>query len=232
MGVALIGFAAAAAATVVLDPGHGGEARGVVRAGVEEAEVALSIALQTASELERAGLSVLLTRRTDAGLGLGERLAIAHRARADLFVSIHVNSSPRAGRRGVETYVASALGSDDGALVAREEGAVPDRPPASTGLESVVSELRADGARRIAARAAARIQARLARVDGLGPNRGLRQAPFTVLQRAEVPSVLVELGFMTNAEQRAFLASSRGKRAIASALARGIVDASSSPGVP
>jgi N-acetylmuramoyl-L-alanine amidase len=113
--------------TVVLDPGHGGDQEGAISpAGVKEKDLALDIARRIAARLKRGGAKVILTRSGDIGVPLANRAAIATAIRADLFVSVHLNSMPtaeqRRSSRGVETYFLSADASDKhaSAVAARE----------------------------------------------------------------------------------------------------------------
>lgn len=217
----------AIAATVVLDPGHGGDEDGATgAAGVIEKEVALAVAREAAATLRDRGVRVVLTRSADVTISLSERLDRANRLEADAFVSIHLNSSPVPGRRGVETYVASVDAIEDEdvrALVAREESALPREDAARAPLESVLEDLDRQAAHRRSAELADEIQSELSRVEPLGPSRGLRQAPFLVLERARVPAVLVEVGYVTNGEQARYLTTSAGRGASARALAEGIL---------
>jgi len=214
-------------ATIVLDPGHGGAERGAVGpGGAAEADVVLAIARRTRRELAERGVRAILTRTGDENPTLAERIGRAHRIEANAFVSIHLNSSKVSGRRGVETYVASVLGGgvDSDALVAREEaGRVVERETRGPPLRRILDDLDAQAAHRQSAALAASIQESLATVDGLAPNRGLRQAPFFVLEQAQVPAVLVEAGYVTHEEQSRFLASRAGRAAVADRLAEGIL---------
>lgn len=222
---ALLGLAVAA--TVVLDPGHGGEETGAIGPGrIVEKDVALAIAGAVRARLDERGVRVHLTRSTDTAISLGDRIARAHRLDADAFVSIHLNSSPVRGRRGVETYVASvdAIEDDDvAALVAREEASSEPEAAVLAPLESILDDLDQQAAHRRSAALAAEIQDELAEVDELGPSRGLRQAPFFVLERARVPAVLVEVGYTTHPEQATYLATPAGRQAAGRAIAEGIL---------
>ena len=189
-----------AAPLVVLDPGHGGDHRGAVTAhGAFEKDVVLSVALHARRELEKRGVRVLMTRDADRTIELSDRIRIANEAGASVFVSIHANSSPLRPRRGVETYVLSPRSSDDTAhalaLLENDDGS-RDRPemgdvtgggvsmrPASD-LDLILDDLTLSVAHEGSAGLAKSIQDRLGRHPGLGPNRGLRQAPFRVLRGA------------------------------------------------
>ncbi len=215
------------AATVVLDPGHGGVEDGArTAAGAKEKNVALAISRRAAERLRERGVTVVLTRRSDVTTPLSDRLAVAHRTNAAAFVSIHLNASGSPGRRGVETYVASVLSStrEASALVSREEaGLDAPRPASADPLETIIDDLENQAAHRRSADLAAAIQAELGQLEPLGPSRGLRQAPFYLLQNARVPSVLVEAGYASHAEQGRYLSSATGQQQIGDRLAAGIL---------
>jgi len=209
-----------AAPLVVLDPGHGGQADGVTEGRLREAEIALDVAQNAARALQARGIPVRMTRNRDVDLDLGARVRQA--AGASAFVSLHVNSAPGTRRRGTETYVAAIEGVEAAALAPNEGGDTVDTGPEAPGVPGILSDLRRRGARRRAADLAARVQARVAAVPGMGPNRGVRQAPFAVVQNAKVPAILVEMGFMTHPKQRRRLADPVHRQALGIALAEGI----------
>ncbi len=209
-----------AAPLVVLDPGHGGAADGIERGGVREADVALDVAKRAARALRARGIQVRLTRSDDSDLDLGARIGKA--AGASAFVSLHVNGAPGTRRRGTETYVAAIEGVEAATVAPREGSSTIDDGPNAPGVRGILSDLRRRGARRRAADLAAAVQAEVAAVPGMGPDRGVRQAPFAVVQNASVPAVLVEMGFMTHDEQRRRLADPAHREALGAALAEGI----------
>ena len=214
---------------IVLDPGHGGEDTGAVVSGsIRESEVVLAVTLKTRDILkERAPeLPVLLTRESDEFVALQGRMSLANQQRARLFVSIHANAAQRAGARGVETYLLSPEASDDEsrkiALIENAalkfEGASPDDPL----LITLLSLASADQIRQ-SEEFAGITQTRLA--DDLKTmNRGIKQAPFFVLSRAQMPAILVEIGFVTNPRERDRLLSPEYQEQIASALASAIIE--------
>lgn len=213
-------------AVVVLDAGHGGSEAGTERYGHQEKAITLGIARSAAAALRAQGHVVVLTRKDDRILSLERRVELAHRSQADAFVSIHVNASPARSRRGTETYVASVWSNELAeSLVAREESqawAASPEPSLAPGADGIVADLSRQGAHRAAARLAAAVQAAVSALDGAGPGRGLRQAPFYVLRKARVPAILLEAGYLSHPEQAAFLASDAGQEAVGQAVARGI----------
>ncbi len=205
---------------IVIDPGHGGHDPGALGAGVSEAEVVLDVALRLEKLLKEAGITVVLTRRSDEYVPLEERPAIARREQADLFLSIHANASRVKSVRGVETYFLN-LSTDPAAeeVAARENAAtshtinnLPDILKAIT-LNNKLDESRAF---------AGLIQKAMARQLS-GANSGLKdlgvkQAPFVVLIGAEMPSVLVEIAFITNPQEGKLLKNGAYRQRIAQAL--------------
>lgn len=221
-------IAEAASPLVVLDPGHGGEESGTRSAsGTEEKALALAMAARVRAYLTRAGLRVKLTRSDDRTLSLGYRPELAHRLGADVFVSIHLNHASDPERRGWETYVLSAEASDalTRQLLSREEGAAPAPagPASGTDLDLILGDLHRTAAQADSARLAHLIQTEAGKDPSLGPSRGLRQAPFTVLAGARIPAVLVEAGYLSNEVQAKYFEGRRGQRAVARAIAAGIL---------
>lgn len=219
---------AAAAPVVVLDPGHGGAQGGTkTKDGVFEKTIVLRIAEHAKAALEAKGVRCVLTRPSDRTLGLDERAERARAEGAKVFVSIHNNWAPVPERRGVETYILSAHASDEvaEALLHAEESAEPDAEPEAVGsdLDFILGDLDRASAHEDSAHLAKRVQDHLGKVRGLGPSRGLRQAPFRVLKGATMAAVLVEVGYLSHAAQGRLLASKRGQRAAGKALARGIL---------
>lgn len=218
------------ARTIVIDPGHGGERTGAIGpGGKREKDVALAISLALASRLEERGHRVILTRREDVALDLDARVALANEKKADLFLSIHANSMPtaeaRARTHGVETYFLSAQASDDAAAaLAHQEnadaGSGPEAAPADP-LGEILADLARSEAHVHSSRLAYEIQESLA--VGIGArNRGVKQAPFVVLQGATMPAVLVEVGYLSHPREGRRLADPGHQARIADALALGI----------
>jgi N-acetylmuramoyl-L-alanine amidase len=218
------------ALVAVLDPGHGGEKEGAVGpGGAREKDVTLQIARRLKARLERLGVKVLLTRTGDATVPLANRAAFANAERADLFVSIHLNSMPAGARgrsRGVETYFLSADASDASATavaarenadrLAGEPGPDPEDPVAGIlgSLEDAANL--AESSRLAYAVHEQTVQAASAE------DRGVKQAPFYVLAGARMPAVLVEVGFLSHPEEGARLRTPAHQDRIAQGIAEGI----------
>jgi N-acetylmuramoyl-L-alanine amidase len=227
--------------TIVIDPGHGGTETGAVGpSGVLEKELTLLLAQTLAARLQgRMPVRVLLTRYEDANLPHDNRTAIANQNKADLFVSIHLNSSLGAGANGAETYFLSSRATDP--LAARSAaaenlaasptpsptpGAVPSgetapRDPAEDDLQLILWDLAQAHHLSESQRFAGLIQAELNQALQL-KNRGVKQAPFRVLMGAAMPAVLVELGFLSNPDEEKKLQDPAYRAELAEALVRAI----------
>lgn len=213
-------------AVIVLDPGHGGEDSGAMGPrGVEEKNVTLALAKRLAAVLkEKTGATVLLTRTEDVFVPLRERTAFANRNNADIFVSIHANSTGSKGVAGVETFFLSYDPTDeDSRKLAAIENA-PAQASAAGGLPDELQEILVDlthsAAHHESSALAEALQASLALTGG--GDRGVKQAPFTVLSGANMPAVLVEVGFLSNPDEAKRLTAETGQAKIADSILKGI----------
>ena len=213
--------------SVVIDPGHGGDNTGAKGpGGILEKNLTLQVAKRLARMLrEEIGCRVVLTRETDHALSLPERTAIANRERADLFVSIHANASPSRGASGYETFVLSATATDaESKRIADEENAAGSEG-AGAAAAGFLDRMLQDLARAESMEESARFASLVQRfMDGAidSENRGVKQAPFWVLAGAEMPAVLVEIGFITNPSEAARLESPATQERIARSLASAV----------
>jgi N-acetylmuramoyl-L-alanine amidase len=211
---------------VVVDPGHGGADPGAIGpGGTREKDVALGIARELAALLaEHPRIRVVLTRDRDTLVALADRPRIANAAGGDLFISIHANAlGRRSNVSGFETYFLAVAKTEDEARVAQMENAAArfERGAPAGVLDPVTFMLRdlVQNAYLIESlRWAETIQAELERALD-APNRGVKQAGFYVLVGANMPAVLVEVGYLTNPREEAVLRSSRHQRRVARALA-------------
>lgn len=211
---------------IVIDPGHGGVETGAIGpTGLREKEVALDLARRLQRRLQRDHtLTVVLTRDEDRLIGLDERTAIANYNRADLFLSIHLNASPRSTATGAETYFLSNDATDDDArtLAALENGAAGvrldpvDKAP-DHNLDLVLWDLAQNQYLAESSLLAERVQWHLNALTGTR-NRGVRQAPFRVLMGATMPAVLVEAGFVSNIEEEERFRSMEYRSRVAEAI--------------
>jgi N-acetylmuramoyl-L-alanine amidase len=206
---------------IVIDPGHGGQDPGAQAKGLKEADLTLDIALRLEKLLaQEPGLEVVLTRRNDAYISLEERTAIANREGADLFLSIHANTSRSTTARGIETYYLSFAGTPDAEAVAARENAshagemhkLPDI------IRAITLNNKLDESRDLAGMVQEALVTRLRRSNNNVMNRGVKKAPFVVLIGAEMPSVLAEVSFMTNRQELQLMKTSVYKQRIAEAL--------------
>jgi N-acetylmuramoyl-L-alanine amidase len=212
--------------TIVIDPGHGGAdvgARGP--AGSSEKTIALSVARRLKASLEaRLGVRVILTRDGDTAVGLDERAAVANNNKADLFISLHANASVRAAVRGAEVFFLSL--EDYGDEAVRAASAPREALPVFGGgaRDIEVVPWRMAQARHIerSRTFAQLIETALRSRVPLSP-RAVVQAPLRVLVGANMPAVLVEMGFITNPEQEAQLLSDGHQSEIVQALAEAVV---------
>jgi len=211
---------------VVLDPGHGGQDHGTTGTkGLREKDLVLDVALRLAKLVrEEMGSEVVLTREDDTFIPLEERTAIANRHRADLFLSIHANSSPYKLAYGPETFFLNFTTSRESMDVAMRENATAQRSVGE--LQDIVRKITLKDKRDESEDFASKIQSALfatqRRAGIKARNRGVKSAPFVVLVGAEMPSVLVEIGFLSNPAEEAKLKTSEYRDQIAQSLLRGL----------
>lgn len=211
---------------IVIDAGHGGKDPGAHGSGgLREKDVVLRIALALRERLKRSGLSVSMTREGDEFVSLDERTQFANRWHGDLFVSIHANASPRSRANGVETYLLDTRYDRNTARVAaRENGTTV---AALSELQRILASLRLSYSERYAAPLAANVHAQLLRSlrGEYGETRdlGVKRGPFVVLFQANMPAILVEVGFLTNRSEARRLRSRNFPKTVAAGIAKGIL---------
>jgi N-acetylmuramoyl-L-alanine amidase len=231
---ALMGHAALAF-TVVIDPGHGGRDPGAEAHGLREADLVLSMAERLAAELQGPDVSVVLTRRDDSFVSLDERVEIARAAGADVLLSIHADSLEDGGAAGLSVYSFDPSRGDWADAARRAEVPVADwltGVPAE-GLDEETGAVLMRLARDRTGPRSALLSAALARSfreHGLRlAGRPERRKGFVVLRAPEIPSVLIELGFLSSDRDRARLTSAdwqaRAVAAIAAAITEWRIDA-------
>ncbi len=228
----------AAPAVVVVDAGHGGIDNGMSgpiggRNKIYEKNITLQVALRLGAALQARGVKVVYTRTTDTLIDLYDRGPIANRAHGDLFISIHVNASnPKwkdaATARGYETYFLSEAKTEDARRVEAMENSAArfdtgDSLKPGDPLSFILSDMQQNEHLRESMKLADDVQQQLGDVEP-GPDRGVQQADFVVLRTAFMPAVLVEIGFGTNPQEAAFIASARSQARLADAIADAAVD--------
>lgn len=221
--------------TIVIDAGHGGHDPGCQYFGSKEKDITLKIALELGKKLEAAlpDVKIIYTRKTDKFIGLYDRAAIANRNHADLFISIHCNSNPKSEVSGSETYVMGlhkATGNLDVAkrenevitleenYIERYEGFDPNSPESHIYF-SMFQNAYIDQSIKLASK----IENHLPKNSNL-TSRGVKQAGFLVLWQTKMPSVLVEVGFLSNRKDHELLSSTEGIQNIAKNLTNAVLD--------
>ena len=211
---------------IVIDAGHGGHDTGTIGPnGLLEKDVVLDVAKRLGRLLEsRLGAEVIYTRRDDTFIPLETRTAIANRERADLFISIHANSSRDSDARGVETYYLNFTSSPEALEVAARENAVSEKSIYE--LQDLVKKIalkeKIEESREFAGDVQESLYGGLALNNSHIRNRGVKKAPFIVLIGANMPSILAEISFVSNPADERKLETSEHRQRIAESLYRGV----------
>lgn len=233
--------------TIVIDPGHGGHDPGAISlSGSHESDVVLDVALRLGRQIQKShpDVKVIYTRSTDVFIELYRRAEIANKNKADLFISIHCNTAANASANGAETFV---MGMDKAnanmAVAQKENGAILKETnyennyegfdpysPESYIIFSLLQNAHLSQSTHFASAVQKNFTNDLHRND-----RGVKQAPFLVLWRTTMPSVLIELGFLSHKEEEAYLLSEKGKNelsgSIFKAVSQMIVESGGAPAV-
>ena len=206
---------------IVIDPGHGGHDPGTPAKGLTEAQLTLDVALRLEKLLAKeTGVEVVLTRRTDVYVPLEERTAIANRSSADLFLSIHANSSRTTTAKGVETFFLSFASSPDAEAIAARENSASEREMHQLPdlIKAISLNNKLDESRDLANMVQDALVANLKKSNKDVRSRGVKKAPFVVLIGAQMPSVLAEISFITNRQELQLLKTNAYKQRIAESL--------------
>ena len=210
----------------MIDPGHGGHDTGTIGpGGLEEKDVVLDVSRRLGKLLEsKLGAEVVYTRHDDTFIPLETRTAIANQEQADLFVSIHANSSRDPDARGVETYYLNFTSSPDALEVAARENAVSEKTVYQ--LQDLVKKIalreKIEESQEFAGDVESSLHAGLAAKSPGLRDRGVKKAPFIVLIGANMPSILAEISFVSNPGDEKRLRSPEYRQRIAESLYRGI----------
>jgi len=210
--------------TVVIDPGHGGAKPGALGKKYKEKDITLSIALKLGKVITDnfEDVTVIFTRKTDVDISLAERARIANRAKADLFLSIHANSHPKAESKGVESFVMGLSNSKANLEVAKKENAdillEPDykdnadyngfdpNSPESYIMFALYQSAYMDKSLNFAKNIQDQYKSKIKTI-----NRGVKQAELFVLYKTTSPSVLTEVGFISNPTEEEYIGSDEGQ---------------------
>ncbi len=211
---------------IVVDAGHGGHDSGTLGPdGIQEKDVVLDVALRLGQLLkQRLGADVIYTRDDDTFIPLETRTAIANKAQADLFISVHGNSSPDPTARGVETYYLNFTTSADALEVAARENAVSDESihQLSDLVKKIALQDKINESREFASDVQQSLYAGLEEGNPGLKDRGVKKAPFVVLIGANMPSILAEISFLTNPSDERELRDGAYRQRIAESLYRGV----------
>ncbi|GAA3753137.1 N-acetylmuramoyl-L-alanine amidase [Terriglobus aquaticus] len=211
---------------IVIDPGHGGHDSGTLGAdGIMEKDVVLDVALRLGKLLhDHLGAEIIYTRSDDTFIPLETRTAIANKAQADLFLSIHANSSKDETARGVETYYLNFTSDPTALDVAARENAVSDQSVSelSTMVKKITLKDKIDESREFAQDVEQSLYTGLERGNAGLKNRGVKKAPFVVLIGANMPSILTEISFVTNPDDAAKLRTGDYRERVAESIYKGV----------
>jgi N-acetylmuramoyl-L-alanine amidase len=212
---------------IVIDAGHGGHDTGTIGpTGLMEKDLCLDVALRLGKLIEQKlpGADVVFTRSDDTFVPLEDRTRIANEAKADLFVSIHANSSPDHGARGVETYYLNMKGSPEAMEVAARENAVAQE--SIHDLEDLVMKIarteKIDESKEFAEDVQESLSQRIQKTAKPVRDRGVRKAPFVVLIGADMPSILTEISFLSNPADEKLLKKPEHRQQIAEGVFQGV----------
>jgi N-acetylmuramoyl-L-alanine amidase len=212
---------------IVIDAGHGGHDTGTIGpTGLMEKDLCLDVALRLGKIIQQKlpGAEVVYTRSDDTFIPLEDRTRIANEAKADLFISIHANSSHDHQARGIETYYLNLRGSAEAMEVAARENATSD--DGIHDLQDMVRNIarteKIDESREFASDVQDALSRRLLRSLQTPKNRGVRKAPFVVLVGADMPSILTEISFLSNPSDEKLLKKPEQRQAVADGIYQGV----------
>lgn len=212
---------------IVVDAGHGGHDAGTSGpGGLLEKDLVLDVARRLGALLEsKLGSEIIYTRSDDTFIPLEQRPRIANENRADLFISIHANSSPVRNISGVETYYLNFTTSKTALEVAARENATAES--SISDLKDLVQKIalkdKVDESREFAAKVQNSLAVLSTKANSQSKDRGVKKAPFVVLIGASMPAILAEIGFVTNARDESQMKKPEYRQKIAEALSRGVI---------
>ena len=214
---------------VVIDAGHGGHDTGTIGPhGLMEKDLCLDVALRLGKLIQERlpGAEVIYTRRDDTFIPLEERTAIANQVKADLFISIHANSSHDSDARGVETYYLNFASSQDALDVAARENALSQSGlhDLQDMIKKIARNEKVEESKELADDIQGSLLKRLQQVSRSERDRGVKRAPFVVLIGANMPSILSEISFLSNPADEKMLKKPEQRQRIAEGLYHGMSD--------
>ena len=211
---------------VVIDPGHGGADEGTVgKRGLMEKELVLDVAKRVGKLIQdRMGSEVIYTRSDDTFIPLHARTEMANQNKADLFLSIHANSSPHPKIGGIEVYYLNFTRSADALDLAARENASSEQSVFELRdlIQTITLHDKIEESREFASKVQASLQTFETRYNSAAKNRGVKKAPFVVLIGASMPSILAEVGFLSNAREEQLLKRPDHRQRLAEALYQGV----------
>jgi N-acetylmuramoyl-L-alanine amidase len=212
---------------IVIDAGHGGHDTGTIGpTGLMEKDLCLDVALRLGKIIQQhlPSAEVVFTREDDTYIPLERRTEIANQAKADLFISVHANSSQDHKARGIETYYLNFTGSSDAMEVASRENALSENGVHD--LQDIVTKIarseKIEESRDLATMIQDSLSKRMENLNRGDRNRGVRKAPFVVLIGADMPSVLAEISFLSNPSDEQWLKKPENRQRVADGLYHGI----------
>lgn len=220
--------------TVIIDPGHGGKDTGTLGSVAREKDIVLSVALRFGALIKEndPDVKVIFTRNTDVFIPLDQRANIANKAKANLFISIHADHSEASSVKGVSTFTLGQNRSHENFEIAKRENSVIllednykhryEGFDPNSAESYIMFEFMQDNYMNQSIQFASTLQRKFSNSGRI--NRGVRQDVFLVLRCTSMPSVLVELGFLSNKEEENFLKSDEGQNQMAKCLFKGFTD--------
>jgi len=212
---------------IVIDAGHGGHDTGTIGpTGLMEKDLCLDVALRLGKLIQQKlpGADVVYTRSDDTFIPLEERTNIANQTKADLFISIHANSSQDHAARGIETYYLNLRGTPESMEVAARENATSQQ--GIHDLQDVVRQIarteKIDESKEFAEDVQDSLSKRIQRSAKTVKNRGVRKAPFVVLIGADMPSILTEISFLSNPSDEQLLKKPEQRQHVAEGIFSGV----------
>jgi N-acetylmuramoyl-L-alanine amidase len=212
---------------IVIDAGHGGHDTGTIGpTGLMEKDLCLDVALRLGKIIQQRlpGAEVVFTRSDDTFIPLEERTHIANEAKADMFISIHANSSRDSDARGIETYYLNLKGSEEAMEVAARENATSDQGIHE--LQDLVKQIarteKIGESKEFAEDVQDSLSKRVQKAARVVKNRGVRKAPFVVLIGADMPSILTEISFLSNPADEKMLKQPEHRQRVAEGIYQGV----------